>query len=46
VTRENIVNGSERMFSDNIGGLGVLGDSKSRVLVEPLNEIIQPLWNR
>jgi predicted Zn-dependent peptidase len=45
VTKENIVSASERMFSDNIGGLGILGDSKSRALVEPLNEIIQPLWS-
>jgi predicted Zn-dependent peptidase len=33
------------LFSDKIGGVGILGDSKSRALVEPLNEIIQPLWN-
>jgi predicted Zn-dependent peptidase len=46
VTKKRIVDASERMFSDNIGGIGMLGDSKSRALVEPLNEIIQPLWNR
>jgi predicted Zn-dependent peptidase len=45
VTKKRIVEASNRMFSDNIGGLGMLGDSKSRALVEPLNEIIQPLWN-
>ncbi len=46
VTKKRIVEASERMFSENIGGLGMLGDSKSRALVEPLNEIIQPLWNK
>ncbi len=45
VSKDSIVEASERMFSDKIGGLGALGDSKSRALIEPLNEIIQPLWS-
>jgi predicted Zn-dependent peptidase len=45
ITKQRIVEASERMFADKIGGLGMLGDSKSRALVEPLNELIQPLWN-
>jgi predicted Zn-dependent peptidase len=32
VTKKRIVEASERMFSDKIGGLGMLGDSKSRAL--------------
>jgi hypothetical protein len=39
------VEAAERMFSDKIGGLGMLGDNKSRQLVEKLDAIIQPLWN-
>jgi predicted Zn-dependent peptidase len=45
ITKSRIVEAAERMFADNIGGLGMLGDSKSRQLVEPLNEVIQPLWS-
>jgi len=33
------------MFSDKIGGLGVLGGGgRSRELTDQLNEQIQPLW--
>jgi hypothetical protein len=33
------------MFSDKIGGLGVLGGaSRSRELAEQLNEQVQALW--
>jgi predicted Zn-dependent peptidase len=44
VTKSRIINASERMFSDRVGGLGLLGDQKTRQLVEKLNSIIQPLW--
>lgn len=45
VTKERIVEACNRMFSDKIGGLGVLGGgSRSRELTERLNEQIQPLW--
>jgi predicted Zn-dependent peptidase len=45
ITKKNIVTAAERMFSDKIGGLGMLGDNKSRQLVDKLNDTIQPLWN-
>jgi predicted Zn-dependent peptidase len=45
ITKKSIVEAAERMFSDKIGGLGMLGDNKSRQLVEKLDSIIQPLWN-
>jgi predicted Zn-dependent peptidase len=44
VTKTRIVKASERMFSDHIGGLGLLGDNKSRELTDKLQETIQPLW--
>jgi predicted Zn-dependent peptidase len=44
VTKSRIVNASERMFSDKIGGVGILGDQRSRRLVEPLDAIVQSLW--
>jgi predicted Zn-dependent peptidase len=44
VTKTRIVKASERMFSDHIGGLGLLGDNKSRELTDKLHETIQPLW--
>ncbi len=44
ITKSRIVRASERMFSDGIGGLGLLGDSKTRALTDKLNETIQPLW--
>ncbi|MGH7157008.1 MAG: M16 family metallopeptidase [Candidatus Saccharimonadales bacterium] len=46
VTAKRIQKTSQRMFSDKIGGLGVLGGgSRSRELTDMLNEQIQPLWN-
>lgn len=45
VTKKRIVEAAERMFSDKVGGLGILGDTKSRQLVDGLNETIQPLWH-
>jgi predicted Zn-dependent peptidase len=44
VTKQRIVKASERMFSDSVGGLGLLGDSKTRALTDKLYETIQPLW--
>jgi predicted Zn-dependent peptidase len=45
VTVENICHSADRMFSDKIGGLGVLGGaSRSRELAEQLNEQVQALW--
>lgn len=45
VTAERIQSASRRMFSDKIGGLGVLGGgSRSRELADKLNEQIRPLW--
>jgi len=47
VTAKRIQKASERMFSDGIGGLGVLGGaSRSRELADALCEQIQPLWSR
>lgn len=46
VSTERIRESAQRMFSDKIGGLGVLGGgSRSRELADQLNEQIQPLWN-
>ncbi|HSW78847.1 MAG TPA: pitrilysin family protein [Candidatus Babeliales bacterium] len=46
VTANRIQEASERMFSDNIGGLGVLGGgARSRELAHELCEQVQPLWN-
>jgi predicted Zn-dependent peptidase len=45
VTKSRIVSASERMFSDRIGGVGILGDQRSRRQLEPLDEIVQSLWN-
>ena len=45
VTIEGICDSASRMFSDKIGGLGVLGGGgRSRELTDQLNEQIQPLW--
>ncbi len=45
VSAKRIQKTSRRMFSDKIGGLGVLGGgSRSRELTDQLNEQIQPLW--
>jgi len=45
VSIKRIQESSRRMFSDKIGGLGVLGGgSRSRELADQLNEHIQPLW--
>ena len=46
VTTKRICESAERMFSDKIGGLGILGGgSRSRELADQLNQQIQPLWN-
>ncbi|MBX4188935.1 insulinase family protein, partial [Candidatus Saccharibacteria bacterium] len=46
VTAGRIQEASQRMFTDGIGGLGVLGGgSRSRELANQLNEQVQPLWN-
>jgi predicted Zn-dependent peptidase len=45
ITKKTIVDSANRMFADKVGGIGILGDSKSRQLVEKLNETINPLWN-
>jgi len=45
VSCETIVETTNRMFADKVGGLSVLGGgSRSRELTEKLNEMIQPLW--
>lgn len=45
VSKERIVEVTERMFSDSIGGLAVLGGgSRSRELADRLNTQIRPLW--
>ncbi len=45
VTRRTIVEATERMFSDGIGGLAVLGGGgRSRELADRLNEQVRPLW--
>jgi predicted Zn-dependent peptidase len=46
VTADRIKMASQRMFSDKIGGLGVLGGaSRSKELANLLCDQIQPLWN-
>ncbi len=46
VTKDVICDSANRMFSDKIGGLGVLGGgSRSRELADKLNEQLRPLWN-
>ena len=46
VSKERIVESTRRMFSENIGGLSVLGGgSRSRELTEKLNDMVQPLWH-
>jgi len=46
VSRRTIVEATERMFSDGIGGLAVLGGgSRSRELADRLNEQVRPLWS-
>ncbi len=45
VTTSRIQKASQRMFSDKIGGLGLLGGgSRSHELADQLNEQIQELW--
>ena len=45
VTATRIQKTAQRMFSDGIGGLGVLGGgSRSHELANQLNEQVQPLW--
>jgi predicted Zn-dependent peptidase len=46
VSSKRIKAASQRMFSDKIGGLGVLGGgSRSRELADRLNEQVKPLWS-
>jgi predicted Zn-dependent peptidase len=45
ITKKTIVEAAERMFTDNIGGIGILGDNKCRQLVEKLDETVRPLWS-
>jgi predicted Zn-dependent peptidase len=46
VSAERIKQASERMFSDKIGGLGVLGGaSRSKELANQLCQQVQSLWN-
>jgi predicted Zn-dependent peptidase len=45
VTRERIVEASQAMFSDKLGGLAVLGGGgRSKDLANRLYEQVQPLW--
>jgi hypothetical protein len=45
VSADRIQHASERMFSDNIGGLGVLGGGgRSKELANQLCDQIQQLW--
>ena len=44
VTRRRAVDSAESLFTDRIKGLGFLGGSTSRKLTEPLQELVQPLW--
>ncbi len=46
VTRESIVESTRAMFSENVGGLAVLGGGgRSRELANRLYDKVQPLWN-
>jgi predicted Zn-dependent peptidase len=46
VSAKRIKQSAERMFSDKIGGLGVLGGGgRSRELADQLNEQVKVLWN-
>lgn len=46
VSAKRICESAERMFSDKIGGLGVLGGGgRSRELADQLNQQVRPLWN-
>ncbi len=45
ITKQRAVEAVNIMFSDNINGLGLLGNSKTRELAEPLGEMIKPLWS-
>ncbi len=45
VSKESIVEATESMFAEGIGGLSILGGaSRSRELANRLNEMVQPLW--
>lgn len=44
VTKTRIVDAAEAMFSDKVGGLGVLGNSRVRQITDQLYETVQPLW--
>lgn len=44
VNKDRIVEAAERMFTDKIGGIGLLGDNRSRQLIDQLDSIVQPLW--
>lgn len=44
VTKDLIVSATERMFTDSIGGLGILGNNRCRALTDELNAKVQLLW--
>jgi len=45
VTAKRIQKAAQRMFTDGIGGLGVLGGgSRSKELANQLNDQVQALW--
>lgn len=45
ITKKLAVESTQRMFGDHVGGLGLLGNSKTKELADPLAEMIQPLWH-
>lgn len=45
ISRPLIMESTRRMFSDKIGGIGVLGDSRSRKFVDELDNSIKALWD-
>lgn len=46
VSKKNIIEATNRMFSENIGGLAVLGGgARAREMAEKLHEQVQPLWD-
>ncbi len=45
ITKPTIVKAIDKMFADSIGGVGVLGDSRSKLLTEELNVMTSTLWS-
>jgi predicted Zn-dependent peptidase len=45
VNNQKIAAAVDRIFAEDIGSLGMLGNKTSRQLAEPLFEMIQPLWD-